>query len=207
MKKYRYAIGMMLLVLVGAAPLTAGEAVEFGIDASHTRVGFRVSHMVISEVSGAFGDFEGAIQYAEGDPGHSAVSVTIRTASIDTGSEDRDNHLRNADFFDAGKYPEITFVSERVEKRGEGWVAVGPLTMHGVTREIELPFTITGMITDPWGNTRLGIKGGLEIDRKDWGLTWSKTLDGGGLVVGETVTIEIALEAVKKKAPAAEPAG
>jgi len=193
------SICIILLSIAGAVPLAAGEAAEYNIDAAHTRVGFSVSHMLISEVSGQFGEFEGTITYAEGDLCCSSVTITIRTASIDTGNEGRDDHLRTAEFFDAEKYPEITFVSKKVEKRRKGWVAVGPLSMHGVTREIEMPFTVTGVITDPWGNTRMGVKAGLEINRKDWGLSWSKSLDGGGLVVGEKVTIDIALEAVKKK--------
>ena len=126
------------------------------------------------------------------------MSVKIQTASANTENKMRDDDLRSPNFFDVAKYPEITFQSSRIEKQGDGYVCVGTLAMHGVPKEITLPFTILGKIKDPWGNTRIGLEAELKIDRRDWGLTYSKTLDSGGLVVGNDIKIDLNVEAVKK---------
>jgi polyisoprenoid-binding protein YceI len=190
-------VGLALAAL--ASPAAAAEVFTF--DTSHTTVGFAVKHMVISTVKGRFDDFSGTVTYDPQDVTKSSVEVAIKTASIDTGNADRDKHLKSADFFDAEKYPEITFKSTRIEKRGNGYVAYGPLTMRGVTKEVELPFTITGVINDPWGNTRIGAEvEPVKVNRQEFGISWSKTLDGGGLVVSDDVTLELSVQAVKKKA-------
>lgn len=198
MRLHRLALaGLALAALV--PPAVAADTFTF--DTSHTTVGFAVKHMVISTVKGRFNDFSGTIMYDPQDVTKSSVEVTIKTASVDTGNADRDKHLRSADFFDAEKYPEITFKSTRVEKRGNGYVAHGPLTMHGVTKEVELPFTVTGVINDPWGNIRLGAEvEPVKVNRQDFGVSWSKALDSGGLVVSDDVALELSVEAVKKKA-------
>lgn len=198
MRLHRLALaGLALAALV--PPAVAADT--FNFDTSHTNVGFAVKHMVISTVKGRFNEFSGVITYDPQDVTKSSVEVTIKTASIDTGNADRDKHLKSADFFDAEKYPEITFKSTRVEKRGSGYVAHGPLTMRGVTKEVELPFTVTGVINDPWGNTRLGAEvEPVKVNRQDFGVSWSKALDSGGLVVSDEVSLELAVEAVKKKA-------
>jgi len=131
------------------------------------------------------------------------VRVTIKTASIDTGNADRDNHLRSPDFFDAAKYPEITFASTRIEKRGDEYVCIGTLTIRGVSREVAIPFRILGVVRDQRGNTRLGVEAGLTINRLDYGVSWSRALEGGGLVVGNDVKIELNVQAIKRAAPAA----
>ncbi len=198
MRLHRLALaGLALAALV--PPAVAADT--FNFDTSHTNVGFAVKHMVISTVKGRFNEFSGVITYDPQDVTKSSVEVTIKTASVDTGNADRDKHLRSADFFDAEKYPEITFKSTRVEKRGSGYVARGPLTMRGVTKEVELPFTVTGVINDPWGNTRLGAEvEPVKVNRQDFGVSWSKALDSGGLVVSDEVSLELAVEAVQKKA-------
>ena len=198
MKIRTLAAAVLLTLALGA---TASAADTFVIDGAHTEIGFSISHMVISKVKGKFTDFAGTITYDADNVGASSVELTIQTASIDTNNADRDAHLRNPDFFDADKHPTITFKSSRVATRDGGFVASGKLLMHGVTREVELPFTITGVITDPWGNTRMGVEvEPFTIDRTDFNVSWSKTLDTGGLMVGHEVLIEIHVEAIEKKA-------
>ena len=195
----------LLFVLTAAVIFTAGTAGvtqaadTFNIDKTHSSILFAVKHMVISKVKGAFDEYSGTIQYDEADITESSVEVTIKTASIDTRDEKRDGHLKNSDFFDAEKYPEITFKSKRIEKSKDGFVAVGDFTMRGVTKEITIPFEITGVITDPWGNTRMGVSAELKLNRQDYGVSWSQKMDAGGLVVGDDVEIEIEVEAVKAK--------
>jgi polyisoprenoid-binding protein YceI len=129
----------------------------------------------------------------------SSVEVSIKTGSIDTKNAKRDEHLRSPDFFDAAKYPDITFKSKRIEKSGEDYVAVGDLAMRGVVKEIKLPFTFAGVVTDPYGNTRLGLSASTRLNRQEYGVSWSKALDNGGLVVSDDVEIEIEIEAIKEK--------
>lgn len=171
---------------------------NYVIDPVHSKVGFSVRHLVISKVEGRFTDFSGTIDYNEKDITNSSVNVTIKIASISTDNEKRDGHLKSPDFFDAEKYPEITFVSKKIVKRGDGYVAVGDLTMRGVTNEIEVPFVIHGTVQGPWGNTRLGVEANLSLNRMDYGVKWNNKLEGGGLVVGEEVKINLLIEAVKQ---------
>jgi len=185
------------IALIVVAAMISGSAFAaevFVVDKAHTDIGFSVKHLVISSTKGNFGDFDGKIMYDAEDVTKSSVEMTIKTASIDTDNEDRDKHLRSGDFFDVEKYPEITFKSKRIENRDDGMVAIGDFTMHGVTKEIQLPFTITGVVKDPWGNTKMGVEAETKIDRTDYGLTWSKVLETGGLVVGNEVKIMISAE-------------
>jgi polyisoprenoid-binding protein YceI len=188
-------------VLAGVASLlvaaVAPGADRYQIDPAHTQIGFSVRHLVISNVQGKFDEFSGTILYDGQDITKSSVSVTIKAASIDTGVGPRDADLRSANFFDATKFPEVTFQSTRIEKRGEGYVALGTLTMHGVAKEVTLPFSVTGVIKDPWGKQRMGVEASLTINRQDWGLSYSKTMDNGGLIVGNDVKIDLNVEAVK----------
>jgi len=187
----------ILLTIIVAMPGMAADT--YSIDPVHSKVGFAVRHMVISNVEGRFTDFAGTIVYDEEDPAKSSVRVTIKVASINTDNQKRDAHLKSPEFFDVEKYPEITFVSKKVSKTDDGFVAVGDLTIRDMTREIELPFVIHGVVQDPWGNTRLGAEADVTVNRLDYGMTWSKKLDSGGLVLGEKVKIHLAVEAVKQK--------
>ena len=191
------------LALVLAVSTSAIGADVYQIDPQHTDVGFSIRHMVINNVKGSFKDFAGTIEYDGTDPLTINAGGTIKAASIDTGIAGRDEHLRGADFFDVAKFPEITFQGERVEKQGDGFALIGKFSMHGVTKDISMPFTISGPIVDPYGKTRIGIETSLILNRKDYGINWSKTLDNGGLVVGDEVKIEIGAEAVKQE-PAKE---
>ena len=176
----------------------AAGADTYAIDPAHSMVDFSVRHMVISHVSGCFQEFSGTIVYDEKDPSKSSVNVHIKAASIDTRNHDRDEHLRSSSFFDAAKFPEITFASTRLEKTEDGYIAHGPLTIRGVSKEVALPFKITGTIKDPWGKTRLGAQAGLSINRQDFGVSWNQILDGGGVELGDEVKIDLAVEAVKQ---------
>ncbi len=189
-------------VLVFAAVVSvlasAGFAADkYTIDASHSLVGFSVKHMLVTNVKGRFKDYSGTLVYDEKDPTKSSVNVAIKTASITTDNEKRDEHLRAPDFFDAQTYPEITFKSTKIEKRGDGLVMIGALTMRGVAKQVEIPVTINGTVQDPWGNTRIGAEGGTKVNRQDYGINWNKAMDNGGLVVGNDVTIDLQIEFVK----------
>lgn len=183
-----------LLVAVGSA--TAADT--FKVDASHSDIGFTVKHMVISKVRGAFHDYTVEMQLDPKRLESSSVKAVIQAASIDTDNEKRDEHLRGEDFFEVAKFPTLVFESKRIEKRETGWVAIGDFTLHGVTKTIELPFTMSGPITDPWGNVRAGFEATITIDRRDYGLRWSNALETGGLVVDNLVEIQLALEMVKQ---------
>jgi polyisoprenoid-binding protein YceI len=194
--RYRTAVVSVLFTLLLASATFAADKYE--LDPVHTRIGFTARHLMINNVSGRFTEFTGNILYDEQDPSKSTVSVKIQGASVNTENKMRDDDLRSANFFDVAKYPEITFQSSRIEKQGDGYLCVGTLAMHGVSKEITIPFAVLGKIKDPWGNTRIGLEAEFKIDRRDWGLTYSKTLDSGGLVVGNDIKIDLNVEAVKK---------
>jgi polyisoprenoid-binding protein YceI len=169
----------------------------YNIDTNHSTIGFSVRHLVINNVHGKFNEFSGtivvdnnAIKEARG---------TIQVKSIDTGISKRDAHLRTPDFFDAQKYPTITFVSKRAEKQGEETVLIGDFTMRDVTKEIALPVKLSGPITDPWGGTRVGLYAKTKVNRKDYGISYNQSSKTGTMVVGEEIEIEIDAEAVKAK--------
>lgn len=168
---------------------------KYTIDRSHTNVLFSVKHMVISTVQGRFNEFEGVITYDENDIMKFSAEGKINVNSIDTNHERRDNDLRSDGFFDVEKYPEIQFKTNRVEKRDDGYVAIGNLTIKDVTKEVEIPFEILGKIATRRGGYKIGLHATLEINRKDFNITWHRTLDGGGLVVSDKVKIELNVEA------------
>lgn len=187
--------------LVTAVLLLAGLAAaqDFQIDQAHSQVGFGVKHLMISTVRGHFNDFAGTIHYDPKDASKSSVQVTIKTASIDTGNAARDNDLHNSEFLEVAKFPEMTFASKKVEKRGERLVLVGDLTLKGVTRQVEIPFTVNGPIQDPWGNERIAAEGSTTINRRDFGVTYARKMQDGSAVVGDEVTVTLEVEAVRKK--------
>ena len=178
-----------------ASPTLSAD--KYVTDTDHTLVGFVVKHLVITNVRGKFNEFTGVIMFDEKDITKSSMSGTIKVASIDTDNEKRDQHLRSADFFDAEKHPEIMFQSKRIEKQGEGYVLHGDLTMRGVTKPVAMPFNITGKVTHA-GKTRLGFEAALEVNRHDYQISYNRTMDTGGLVVGDRVKIEIVGEAIKE---------
>jgi polyisoprenoid-binding protein YceI len=189
-----------LLTLAVSVGLTGNAmAVEkYAIDRVHSNVGFAVKHLMVSTVRGHFTDFSGEIMLDPADITKSSVTVTIKTASIDTENEQRNNHLRSADFFDAVTYPEITFTSSRIEKQGDGYVAHGTLTMRGVSKEVALPFTLTGPMQGMRGKV-LGVDATMTLNRQDYGIAYNRTLDTGGVVVGNEVKVELNIEAGEVK--------
>jgi polyisoprenoid-binding protein YceI len=188
------AMAMAIAVTIGSAQ----AAETYVLDPAHSIVGFGVKHLVISTVRGTFDDVTATLTYDEQDVTKSSVEVTIKTASINTRNERRDGDLRSASYFEAEKYPDITFKSKKIVAANTGHVAVGDFTMHGVTKEISLPFTITGKIKDHRGNPRIGTESHLTIDRRDFGISASAVMEGGGLVVSNEVQIEISIEWVKQ---------
>jgi len=171
------------------------------IDSSHSGIHFSVRHLVIAKVRGKFARWTGSLAVPEGDLDRASVEVTIDASSIDTGVADRDTHLKSADFFDVATYPELHFKSGRIERLGgDDLRLTGELTIHGVTREVELAVESTGRTMDPWGNERLGFEAKTSVNRKDFGLTWNQVLETGGVMVGDKVEIELELEAVKQVA-------
>lgn len=197
MKKF-----LVSTVLFGLIALIGGPAAaaDWQIDKTHSHVGFTVRHMVVSKVPGEFTDFEGTINFDGTNFDKASVTFTIQAASITTNNEKRDAHLKSDDFFAAEKYPTLTFVSKKVTPGENGHFAVtGDLTMRGVTKEVTFDCEFNGVIQDPYGNTRAGFSAETEINRQDFGVSWSKSMDAGGLVVSDNVDINIEIEAVQPK--------
>jgi polyisoprenoid-binding protein YceI len=169
----------------------------WSFDNSHSSIGFSVRHLMISKVRGHFNQWGGTFDYDEKDPTRSKLSVRIDAASIDTRDEKRDAHLRSPDFFDVEKFPALTFESTKVERDGDDFVVTGDLTIHGVTRAVQLKVESLGATKDPWGGYRAGFSASTSVNRKDFGLTWNAALETGGVVVGEKIEIGIEIEAVR----------
>ena len=168
-------------------------------DPAHSSVGFVARHAVVTKVRGTFDDLEAVAVIDGSNLAASTVKVTLKTASVDTRQKDRDAHLRSADFFDSETYPNITFVSTSVKQVSDDEIEVtGDLTIKDVTRPITLPLTYTGSATDPFGNQRAGFEGSVQVNRKDFGLTWNAALETGGLLVSEKVTLEFDISAIKQ---------
>jgi Uncharacterized conserved protein len=185
-------------VLLGAASGHA-EMARYDVDLEHSIVEFKVSHMVISKTTGHFKDYSGFIEMDPEAGTVKAIDATIKTASVTTNHEKRDTHLRTPDFFDVEKYPTMTFKMKNYKKNGDGYTAVGDLTLRGVTKEITLAGNLNGVTKDPWGNTRAGFTAEGTVNRKDFGMVWNKALDSGGLVVGDEVSIKLEIECIKAK--------
>ncbi|HRI38528.1 MAG TPA: YceI family protein, partial [Nitrospira sp.] len=165
----------------------------------HSLIEFRVAHMVISKTSWRFTDYRGFVEMDADTKTFKAIEATIKAESIDTNHEKRDGHLRNADFLDTKQFPTIIYTMKSTQKDGEGYKVVGLLTLHGVTKEVPLTGTLNGITKDPWGNTRVGFTADGKLNRKDFGMVWNKTLDTGGLVVGDEVQIHLDIECIKAK--------
>jgi polyisoprenoid-binding protein YceI len=188
--------------LIAALPLlVAGiahaDSVEWKLDTSHTSVGFSVPHLVVSSVDGRFKEATAKITLDEADLTKSQVTVEINAASIDTGDQKRDDHLKAPDFFDAKKFPKLTFKSTKIAKAGAGYKLTGDLTIRDVTKSVTLDATVSAPVKTPWGNQARAAKVSGKIKRGDFGLKWNKALETGGVVVGEEVTIDVKAEVTK----------
>jgi polyisoprenoid-binding protein YceI len=165
------------------------------IDTAHTNINFTVSHMVISEVTGTFKEFQGTVSAAHDDFSDAQIDVTINAKSINTENNDRDNHLRSADFFDAENHPVLRFQSTGVEVKGKGKLIItGDLTLRGVTKSVSLDATFKGTAVNPWGQLVAAFKATTAINRKEWGLMWNAALEAGGFLVGEEIELTLNVE-------------
>jgi polyisoprenoid-binding protein YceI len=198
MRKLSLAAAAALLV---ATPALADTWV---VDRAHSDASFQIRHMM-SRVRGSFTDFAGTIVADPSRPESATVEFTVKAASIDTANENRDKHLRSADFFDAEKFPEITFKSSRVKPAGKDRFDVtGTLTMRGVSKEVTIPVQFLGTGKDPFGNEKAGFSIDFTVNRKDFGIIWNKALDNSGVLLGDDVQVSINLETNKKKDPATD---
>lgn len=201
----RFFLSLALLI-ISAAVVRAAEPATWAIDPGHSHVGFSVRHMMVSNTRGSFEKFSGTIV---GDPDHPAgakIDVTIDAASLNTQNPKRDDHLRSADFFDVAKYPTITFQSKRVDKRADGSLRViGDLTMRGVTKEVVLDVDGPTPAIQVGAATRIGASATTKLNRRDFGLTWNRVLEAGGVTVGDEVKITIELELIKNRAETSQP--
>jgi polyisoprenoid-binding protein YceI len=164
------------------------------IDPTHTQAEFVARHLMVTKVRGGFADVSGTIEVAE-DPKDSKVEVIIDVATVSSGTDDRDAHLRSADFFDVEAYPEMRFVSTSVEPSGSSWKLTGDLTIKDITRPVTLDFEFLGISADPWGNAKAAFSASTEVAREDWNLTWNVPLEGGGVLVSKQVKLEIEVQA------------
>lgn len=178
--------------LIATSALFAGN---YAVDTTHSSADFSVKHMMISTVKGNFATFNGSFEYDEATKQLKALKGEIQAASINTGIKDRDDHLRSADLFDVAKYPTITFVLDEVKNDK----AYGKLSIHGVTKPVVLAFDNGGVVKDPWGKQRVGVGLSGTINRSDFGITWNKALEAGGVAVSDAVKLDIALEGVLQK--------
>jgi polyisoprenoid-binding protein YceI len=198
----RREFGVRILVLGMACwspTLVQAESARWNVDPEHSTIEFRVAHMVVSKTSGQFMDYKGFIEMDVDASTVKAIEATIKAASVNTNHEKRDAHLRSPDFFDVEKHPTVTYRMKSYSKTEDGYQTVGDLTLHGVTKEILLVGHFNGVAKDPWGNTRAGFSAEGKVNRKDFGMVWNKTLDNGGLVVGNQVYIKLDIECIKAK--------
>ena len=184
-----------LTVSAFAFVASVASAEEWSIDPAHTRIGFSVPHMVVSDVEGRFHDVKGKVDIDDADLTKSTVELTIAAGSIDTASADRDKHLKGPDFFDVTKYPNLTFKSTKVAKAGKAkYKVTGDLTIRDVKKSVTLDVNVSDPVTSPWGKLVRAVKVEGKINRHDFGLNWNKTLDKGGVLVGDDVTLDLRFE-------------
>ena len=168
------------------------ETKKWTIDTTHSLIGFKIKHMMFTNVRGTFTDYQASLNLVNDDLEKSTISFEAQATSINTNNTDRDNHLRSADFFDVAQYPTVNFISTKIEKKGETHYSVeGTLTMHGVSKNVKLNAEYSGVIIDPWGNAKIALALTGKVNRKDWDLNWNTALEAGGLLVSEEVNFDI----------------
>ncbi|MEV0412918.1 YceI family protein [Streptomyces sp. NPDC050448] len=184
---------------MNTTPALAELTGDYVLDPAHTRIGFIARHAMVTKVRGAFHHFEGTARLDGADPARSTAQVVIKAESIDTGVEQRDQHLRTNDFLDVPNFPDITFRTTSVEPRSDTEYRVaGDLTIKDTTRPVTIDFEYAGSAVDPYGNRRVGLEGSVTISRKDFGVTWNAALEGGGVLVGDKVVLEFDISAIKQ---------
>jgi len=201
MKKRIVMMALGILSAAGFLFSTAAQAeiARYTVDPDHSSIEFQVTHMTVSKTKGRFDDYTGFIEMDSDKFAVKTIEATIQTGSVNTFQKKRDEHLRGEDFFNAAKYPTITYKLKSYKKNGDGYAAVGDLTLLGVTKEITLDGNFLGISKDPWGNTRAGFSAEGKINRKDFGMVWNKLLDNGGMVVGEDVFLKLDIECIQDK--------
>jgi polyisoprenoid-binding protein YceI len=202
-REHREAGDTAATAVYEADPALAALTGDYTIDAAHSGVGFTVRHAMVTNVRGAFTDYEGTLHLDGSDPSRSGASIDVRIASVDTGMKDRDSHLLNADFFDAEQFPLMTFRStSAAHMGGDHYRITGDLTIKDVTRPITIDLEYNGSATDIFGNNRVGFEGRAEILRSQWGLAWNAALEAGGVMVSDKVKLLFDISAVKSAAKA-----
>lgn len=171
---------------------------RWSIDPTHSEIGFKVKHMMFTNVSGKFTTYDAEITTEDNDFTKSNIAFSADIDSIDTNNVDRDNHLKSADFFDAATNPKLTFVATSLTKKDDDYQLNGQLTLRGITKAIQLEAEVSPAMNDPWGNTKIGLNINGKINRKDWGLNWNSALETGGVLVGEEVKLTIELQLLKQ---------
>lgn len=189
---------------VAVDPALAALTGDYAIDPAHSSIGFTVRHAMVTNVRGSFGEHEGSLKLDGSNPADSTASIDVKIASVDTGIADRDGHLVSGDFFDAEKFPLMTFRSTSAEQvGGDTYRVTGDLTIKDVTRPLAIDLEFNGSATDVYGNERVGFEGSADILRSDWGLTWNAALETGGVMVSDKVKLNFDISAIKAAAPQA----
>ena len=168
------------------------------IDPTHTNISFSARHAMVAKVRGSFGEYSGSFTIDGDNLAASTAELTVQAASIDTKNDDRDGHLKSADFLDVENFATLTFVSTAVASKGDDFIVTGDLTVHGVTKSVDVEYELVGISQDPWGNTRIGFEGEAKISRKEFGLIWNAALETGGVLVGDEIKISLDVEATKQ---------
>ncbi|MEH0547032.1 YceI family protein [Streptomyces sp. B21-105] len=179
------------------SPELAALTGVYSIDPAHSTIGFTARHAMVTNVKGKFNEFTGSLQLDGADPSRSTASIDVRMDSIDTGSADRDGHLKSADFFKTDEFPAMTFRSTSVESAGDDYRVTGDLSILGVTRPLTIDLEFNGAARDPFGNERVGFEGKAEILRSEWGLTWNAALETGGVLVSDKIKLNFDISAIK----------
>ena len=192
-------MGLVGCLSGGMAVNAEAEMTKWNLDRDHTTLGFEVVHMVVSKTQGKFTEYSGTVEMDAEKQEFKTIEAVIQTASVTTDHQKRDDHLKTADFFDVKTFPTMIYKMKSYTKSGDQYTAVGDFTLLGVTKEITLVGTFNGVAQDPWGNTRAGFTAEGTLNRKDYGMKFSKLLDNGGLVVGDEVKLKLEIEVIKEK--------
>jgi polyisoprenoid-binding protein YceI len=196
----RFFAFVFAITILVATQFFAQAQTAWSVDKGHSNVKFKVNHLVVSEVEGAFKSFAGTVKAKDDEFSDAQVEFTVDVASVNTDDEKRDSHLKGDDFFSAEKFPQMKFVSKSWKKTGKKEVKItGDLTIRDVTKTVTFDASFGGVVKDPWGNTKAGFKASTTINRFDYNLKWSAAIEGGGLVVGKDVTIALNVELLKSK--------
>lgn len=199
MMQWTVFVGLVSWLSGGVAATAIAEMAKWNLDKDHTTLGFEVVHMVVSKTQGKFTEYSGTVEMDAEKQEFKTFEAVIQSASVTTDHQKRDEHLRSADFFDAKTFPTMTYKMKSYTKSGDQFTAIGDFTLLGVTKEMTLVGTFNGMAQDPWGNMRAGFTAEGIINRKDFGMKFSKLLDNGGLMVGDEVKLKLEIEVIKEK--------